>query len=368
MAKHMMRVGFVGGGYRLAPYLTAIRALPEEFEAVGAVVRSDASADRLSAEGVPASTSIDAFLAGGPYDFVLLAVPWPQILPMAGRLLDAGHAVLCETPIAERTELVGPFLERYGADARLQSAEQYRFQPMHAARIAVARSGLIGEPVSVSASFAHDYHAMSVVRAALGVGFDPVSVTAATFDNRGVQPLGREGWSEHLEVEPSSRTVASLVWPDRGVSAVYDFTGEQYFSPIRSRSMAIRGTHGELAEDRVTAIREPGDPFSLPLVRNATGIDGDLEGHHLRDIRLGETVLWRSPFGTARLSDDELAVATVLRSMAAFVADGTSFYGIADAAEDQYLDELIHRAASEGRTVTSVPQAWSSLPSVLARP
>ena len=72
---------------------------------------------------------------------MILSVPWPEILPMASRLLDAGVAVLSETPIAERTELVGPFLERYGADAALQSAEQYRFQPMHAARIAVAQSG-----------------------------------------------------------------------------------------------------------------------------------------------------------------------------------------------------------------------------------
>lgn len=366
MAKHSMRVGFVGGGYRLTPYLAAIRALPDEFEAVGAVVRTQASAERLTAQGVPATTSIDAFLAAGPYDFVLLSVPWPEILPMAGRLLDAGATVLSETPIAERTELVGPFLQRYGADARLQSAEQYRFQPMHAARIAVARSGRIGDAVSVTASFAHDYHAMSVVRAALGIGFEPVTATAAVFDDRGVHPLGREGWSEELEVGTSSRTVASLLWQDRGVSAVYDFTGEQYFSPIRSRRLSVRGTHGELAEDRVVSIRVPGQPVAVPLVRNATGVDGDLGGYHLRDIGLGDTVLWRSPFGAARLSDDEIAVATVLRAMSTYADGGAPFYGIADAAEDQYLDELIHRAAAEQRTVTSTPQAWSHLPSALA--
>ncbi|MBW4043175.1 MAG: Gfo/Idh/MocA family oxidoreductase [Acidobacteria bacterium] len=366
MAKHSTRVGFVGGGYRLSPYLAAIRALPEDFEAVGAVVRTEATAERLTAQGVPATTSLESFLAGGPYDFVLLSVPWPQILPLAGHLLEAGHTVLSETPIAERTELVGPFLQRYGADARLQSAEQYRFQPMHAARIAVARSGRIGEPLSVTASFAHDYHAMSVVRAALGLGFEPVRVTAAAFDDRGVQPLGREGWREELEVGTSSRTVASLVWPDRGVSAIYDFTGEQYFSPIRTRRMAIRGTHGELAEDRVVSIRVPGQPVVAPLVRDATGADGDLGGLHLRSITVGDTALWRSPFGAARLADDEIAVATVLRAMAGYVEDGIPFYGIADAAEDQYLDELVHRAAAEGKTGTSTPQAWSTLPSALA--
>ncbi|MGT2427093.1 Gfo/Idh/MocA family oxidoreductase [Amnibacterium kyonggiense] len=358
MAEHVARIGFVGGGYRLAPYLTAIRALPHEFEAVGAVVRTEASAERLTADGVPAGTSLDAFLAGS-YDFVVLSVPWPEILPLADRLLDAGHAVLSETPIAERTELVGPFLARRGAEARIQSAEQYRFQPMHAARIAVARSGRIGEAVSVTASFAHDYHAMSVVRAALGVGFEPVTMTAAPIGDRGVHPLGRGGWAEELEPTPSGRLLAALAWPDRGLSAVHDFADEQYFSPIRRRRMAVQGTRGELADDRVVSISVPGRPVEVPLVRNATGVDGDLSGHHLRDVALGDAVLWRNPFDDARLSDDELAVATVLRSMARFARDGVPFYGVADAAEDQYLAELMHRAAAEGRTVTSTPQAWS---------
>ena len=361
-----MRVGFVGAGWRLTPYLTVLRALPDEFEPVGAVSRTDATAERFQARnGVPTTTDLDAFLASGPYDFVLLSVPWPQILPLAGRLLDAGIPVLSETPIAERTEHVAGFLERYGATAPLQSAEQYRFQPMHAARIAVARSGRLGEPVSVTASFAHDYHAMSVARAALSIGFEPVRVSATALGDRGARPLGRDGWSADLDVQPFDRTVAQLVWPERDRSVVYDFTGEQYFSPIRSRRMAVRGTLGELAEDRLTVMRAPGETTTLPLVRTDTGLDGDLGGHDLRDVRLGDEVLWRNAFDGARLSDDELAVAAVLRRMRDFVTGGTAFYGIADAAEDQYLSELVHRSAAEGRPLTSTPQSWSALPSQL---
>jgi len=152
------------------------------------------------------------------------------------------------------------------------------------------------------------------------------------------------------------------------VTATYDFAGEQYFSPIRSRQITIRGTHGEVADDRVVSIREPGNPIVLPITRADTGLDGDLEGHHLRDIRLGEQVLWRDPFGGLRLSDDELAVATVLHAMRRFVDDGVPFYGIADAAEDQYLSELMHEAARAGRMQRSGERAWAELPSALARP
>ena len=111
-----MRVGLVGAGWRLSPYLAAMRALPDEFEPVAAVSRTLRTAERFEAEhGVPTTTDLDAFLASESVDFVLLSVPWPQILPLAGRLLDAGVRVLSETPIAERTELVGPFLERFGS-------------------------------------------------------------------------------------------------------------------------------------------------------------------------------------------------------------------------------------------------------------
>ena len=154
---------------------------------------------------------------------------------------------------------------------------------------------------------------------------------------------------------------------DRGVSATYDFAGEQYFSPIRSRHITIRGTHGEVADDRVTSILEPGEPVVLPITRGDTGVDGDLEGHHLRDIRLGDRMLWRDPFGGARLSDDELAVATVLRAMRRYVNEGTPFYGIADAAEDQYLSELVHEAARTGRPQSSSERVWSASASLLAR-
>ena len=361
-----LRVGFIGAGWRLAPYLRAMRALPEELEPVAAVSRTEATAARFTAEhGVPTSTDLDGLLARSGVDLVVLSVPWPQILPLAGRALDAGIPVLSETPIAERTELVGPFLERYGADARLQSAEQYRFQPMHAARIAVARGRLLGEAVSVTASFAHDYHAMSVARAALGIGFEPVRVSATALGDRGVQPRGRDGWAPELAVRDSDRVVGQLVWPERGRSLVHDFAGEQYFSPIRSRRMAVRGTRGELVDDRVVAMRGPGETTTTPLVRADSGLDGDLGGHDLVDVRLGDEVLWRNPFDGARLSDDEIAVATVLRRMRDFVLDGTEFYGIADAAEDQYLSELVARAAAEGRTLESTPQAWSALPSRL---
>ncbi|WP_375400446.1 Gfo/Idh/MocA family protein [uncultured Amnibacterium sp.] len=353
------RIGLVGTGWRLTPYLTVVDALPGEFEVVAALTRSEQSAARIGAErGIPASTSMATFLAQGPLDFVLLSVPRDSALPLAGALLDAGLPVLGETPIAAHTGELAPFVARYGLDAPLQSAEQYRLQPMHAARIAVARSGRIGQVHHVTASFAHDYHAFSVIREVLRIGFEPVTVRAAETIDRAVQPLGRDGWSADLTVGTDTRTVAQLQWTDRDLTATYDFAGEQYFSPIRTRHIAIRGTHGELVDDRVHVIDRPGEPVTLPLTREQTGVDGDLQGFTLRAVRLGGETVWRSRVAPARLADDEIAVAGVLRAMAAFVCGGAPFYGIADAAEDLYLTELVGRAVAAEGPVTGAERPW----------
>jgi predicted dehydrogenase len=350
------RIGLVGTGWRLGPYRAVFDALPEEFAAVAALTRSDASVERMRSSGIPATTSRAEFLRSGPFDFVLLSVPRERTLELAGPLLDAGIPVLCETPLAPSTAALAPFLDRYGLDAPLQSAEQYRFQPMHAARIAVARSGLLGPVHHATLSVAHEYHAMSLLRAALGLAFEDAAVTAVSVPDVAVQPLARTGWSERLEPAAAARTVATLRFPE--AFALYDWSDEQYFSPIRPRGIQFRGRTGELSGDVVRRIATPGEPVEERLTRWDTGRDGDLEGHFLRRITLGGDALWRTPFGATRLSDDELAVATVLRAMAGFVATGAPFYGIADAAEDQYLAELVAEAAATGRTVRSGDRPW----------
>jgi predicted dehydrogenase len=359
------RVGIVGAGWRLGAYRRVIEALPGEFTVQAALTRTEASAERMREWAGAATTSMSEFLAAGPFDFVLLSVPRAATLDLAGALLDAGVPVLCETPIAAGTEALVPFLRRYGPAVPLQSAEQYRLQPMHAARLAVARSGLLGDVAEAAVSVAHEYHAMSLARAALGLGFEDVEVTAVEIQDRAVQPLGRNGWAGRLEPAAAARTVATLRFPGRDSFVLYDWTDEQYFSPIRSRSISFRGARGELTGDAVRWIERPGEPVVERLTRWDTGLDGDLEGHALRHVALGSRVLWRNPFGGARLADDELAVAAVLRGMAASVRDGIPLYPIADAAEDSYLTELIAEAARSGRTVRSTPRPWAAAHSVL---
>jgi hypothetical protein len=61
---------------------------------------------------------------------------------------------------------------------------------------------------------------------------------------------------------------------------------------------------------------------------------------------------------SARLSDDEIAIATCLESMARYLDTGESFYDLAEASQDHYLSILIDQAAKTGNPVESSNQIW----------
>jgi len=350
-------IGLVGASWRAEYFLRIARDLPERFAVTRVLVRSEASADRVRREwGVEATTSMADFLAGAAFDYVIVSTPWDVAPELTSRFAVAGIPVLTETPPAPDLPGLVALFEKLGS-APVQVAEQYQYQPHHAARLAVARSGLLGEVQRARVSVAHGYHGISLVRLALGVGFEPVTITAHTSVERMVAARGRAGWTPTLELADTVTTTAHL---DFGrATAQFDFNGEQYFSPIRSRQLIIAGSHGELVNDDVAWLAGPGEPRRERLYREATGVDGDLEGSFLRRILLRDTVHFENRFAPARLNDDELAVAEVMHRMAVFVQTGVPFYSLAEASHDHYLGMLVDRAAESGETVQSGDVPWA---------
>ena len=254
--------------------------------------------------------------------------------------------------------------------ARIQVAEQYQFQPHHAARIELVRNGLIGPVSSTRVSAAHGYHGVSLIRFLLGIGFDEVAIRAAKVPDRLLSGNGREGWTPELAMATPGRTVAQLdvagVDGTGAQAGLFDFDDEQYYSPIRSRHVSVWGERGEISDLDVRRWIGPGHAITEPIARDVKGIDGDLDGSTLRRLTVGDRVVWSNEFGDVRLSDDELAGARALVRMAAFARGGAGFYGLADGCHDHYLSLLIDTAAAAGATVRSEPQPWSGRASATA--
>jgi predicted dehydrogenase len=245
-----------------------------------------------------------------------------------------------------------------GDSGLVQVAEQYLLVPAHAARLAAVRSGIIGTPTQVQVSSTHQYHAVSLMRGLLGAGPGPVTVRAGRTTAPLVDPLSRDGWTDDDTPKPAVTTIATLDFGE-GRSGLYDFTDNQWHNQLRFRRIVVRGTHGELRDDEVVRLTGPRTIVRTPLVRRQTGYDLDLDGFETDTITLGDQVLFRNPYQGHRWNDEEIAIATLLDAMAAWVrGDGPPPYPLAEGSQDHLIALAVEESAETDAPVTTHVQAW----------
>ena len=350
--------GLIGCGWRGEFFLRIARDLPGLFPLAGVVARNPEKREQIRARwSVPVFSTTDELLAKGQPSYVIASVPWAANLPLLEFLAAQEIPVLSETPIAPSLEDLQRVYKLVEQGARFQVAEQYLFQPLHAARLRLIRDGRLGAIHEADVSIAHGYHGISLLRNYLQTGLRLPRITARAFKSRIVAGPGREGPPSAKAVVDSERIIAQLDYGDR--FGVYDFTGDQYFSWIRSPRLMVRGEEGEINDTKVRLLRDFQTPISFNLIRQDTGQDGNLEGYHHQAILGGGEILYQNPFADARWSDDEIAVATSLLKMNTYIDKGESFYSVSEACHDRYLDLMITEAISRKETIYPAPQPWT---------
>ena len=350
--------GIVGGGWRAAFYLRVAQELPDLFRVAGVVVRDPAKQRALGDRfDVATYGNLDSLLHGADPGFVVVSVPGPVTPEVLGDLSERGVPALAETPPAPDLEGLNALMRRVGAAARIQVAEQYLFQPLNAARAAIVASGKLGTVSMAQVSLTHGYHGMSLMRSLLGITFENAIVTARQFDAPIVEGSGRGGPPAEEKISQSTTVIAHLDFGDK--LGVYDFTGDQYFSWIRSPRLLVRGERGEINGTDVRYLADYRTPIVLTLRREDAGQDGNLEGYYHKGILAGAEWVYRNPVAPGRLSDDEIAVGTCLLNMDRYVSGGPSFYSLAEAAQDHYLGLTIDAALKQSAPVTTTPQSWA---------
>src|SRR5439155_15239245 len=163
-----------------------------------------------------------------------------------------------------------------GAGGRVQVAEQYLLLPDHAARLALVRAGVLGTATSVQVSSTHQYHAVSIIRGMLDAVFRTATVCGHAFTAPLADPVDRAGWRGDDTPTDATTTIATVDLGDR--AGLYDFTTNQWHNPLRGSRIVVRGSRGELVDDRVVRLADPVSPVTSPLVRRQTGRDLNIEG------------------------------------------------------------------------------------------
>jgi predicted dehydrogenase len=290
-------------------------------------------------------------------DFVVTAVPWAVTPSLVEELVERRIRVLAETPPAPDLDGLRRLWHRVGATGLVQIAEQYTRMPPHAARLALVRSGAIGDPTRADVSSTHQYHAISLIRTFLGVGRGPVEVRATRTTAPLADPLTRAGWNDPVEIKPATTTIATLQFGD-GLG-VYDFTDNQWHNQLLMRRLLVRGTTGELRDDEVVRLVADRTIVRTPIVRRQTGYDLDLDGFDTDHITFGSDVLYRNPYQGQRWNDEEIAIATLLEDTAAWVGGGPEPYPLADGIHDHRVALAIDEAV-QGGTAQVIDEPWFS--------
>ncbi len=339
----------LGAGWRAHFFLRIANELPERFRVTGVMTRDAVRAASVTRQwSTPIRSTLEELLRDRPA-FVVVSVP-RTVAPAVLRELSAkAIPVLAETPPAADRAGLAQLNDLAVADRRIQVAEQYQFQPLHAARLEIVRRGLLGKVTQVQVSVAHDYHGIDLMRRYLGADLETVSIAGRRFVSPLVGGPDRDGLPAEERIDASEQIIG---WFDfDGCLGVYDYTEDQYFSWIRSPRLLIRGERGEIHNNTVRFLPDFNAPVAVKLTRRDTGHGGNLEGLYHAGITFGDDWVYRNPFIPARLTDDEIAVATCLQRMAEYIEGGPPFCNLAEAAWDQDLSLRMKDAAMSGKPV-----------------
>jgi predicted dehydrogenase len=350
--------GLIGGGWRSQFYLRIARELPELFKVGGMVIRDKTKGKELEEKwGVKTFPTIDSLIENVTFSFVVISVPSSVTPELLVELTNRDIPVLAETPPAPDLESLIRLNQQISNDHMVQVAEQFAFQPKNASLLSIVESGKIGSVRQVQISVAHGYHGISLMRKLLGISYDNAVIHAYPFVSPLVNGPNRQGPPKKEAFVQSEQTIATFHFDDK--LGIYDFTGDQYFSLVRSPRLLIRGEKGEINNNQISYLKEFDTPIYLDLKRVDAGENGNLEGYYHKGFLIGEDWTYRNPFIPGRLTDEEIAIATCLEKMDSYVKGGPSFYSLGEASQDQYLSLMINKAVESKSILHTTQHDWT---------
>lgn len=322
----MIKYGIIGAGWRSKFYLRIAELLPEEFSVSGIYIRNPQKQSEFSDKFSVTIVETLEELMKTDFDFIVSCVNKDSIWNTITELCRQRVPVLTETPI----HLTKLQLSEIRDNWKVQVAEQFHFMPRNMAIKKIIDSGILGEVNQVQLSCCHDYHAASLIRYFLNTGNEIPEIKTFIISDKVTRYNTRQGFVKPIIID-AEQTIKIFSFKNK--TAVYDFNSEQYFSDIRSSRIVIRGTLGEIVNSRCTYLNN-NIPHTFDITRNSFGTNENLDGFSLLNLTGNGQILYDNPFKKARLSDEEIAIASCLVKMKNFLLTGNDFYSLNEATLD----------------------------------
>ncbi len=327
----MINFGVIGAGWRSEFYLRIASLVPEKFNVTGMYIRNPQKQKEFSAKyRVKIFDNFDELISTNP-DFIVSCVNKDGCCDMIELLCNKGIAVLSETPIGTSLSQIEKFEKTFNNNWKVQVAEQFHFQPQNQAYKEIIKDGILGEVHQVELSCCHDYHAISLIRFFLDIGDEIPKITTATIPDKLNVYNFRNGKFKEKEEKISTQKISVLEYNSK--NAIYNFNCEQYFSDIRSSKIIIKGTNGEIVNNRCTYL-ENLTPITFEMHKNMMGQNENLDGMYLDSIVGNGKILYKNPYIPKRLTDEEISIATCLEKMSEYLKTNKDFYSLKEAILD----------------------------------
>ncbi len=351
-----IKYAIIGNGYRAMAFLRIGLALPDLFEVCSVLFRnSDKAAEFSKTYSIPAVLTIEECLSTKP-DYVVLAIGRDANPEMMMKLMSLGIPMLVETPPAVKyDDLLSLWNTSKQYNAKIQIAEQYFLQPLYQAKLKALDKGIIGDISNLSISWAHDYHAVSLIRKLLKVSTETAQIYGKNYQFPVTVTDSRSGIRTDGDIITANRTRFSFEF-ESGKAAFYDFTSDvQYRSKIRTRHLNIQGVRGEIDDLTVRSLT----PDHQPLIQTFQ-ITEDINTLSTYSVNLGNECMYTNPLVQVRLTDDEIAIANCLIGMKEYLLTGKDFYSFADGCQDTYFFTVMMEALKQPNIpIQTQPQPWN---------
>ena len=353
--KKTYRVAVVGTGWRAEFYMRICQAVPDLFSLYGIWYHSENGRKSVENYNVPQVSEFEEILKLRP-DFVVLSLNGAGMKEAFSFFSDRNIPMLIETfMLKDETELAEVYENL--KNARVQFAEQYMYQPLNAARLCVAQTGVLGDIYHVRMSIPTHHHPASLVRLFLNERERLPVISAKSYTHKLLKGPGRGGDPKDEELFEGRHEIVTYDYGDK--QAVNDFEDMQHRSFMRSNYFLVRGSRGEIVNEHVTYMLDALTPVEYDLKRVTAGAGVDLQGLFLRGVSAGQLGwVFQNRFMPARLYDDEIAVAECMYQMTEYLENGKAFYGIEDVLTDIYFALLTDEALKTGQQVSAHKQAW----------
>ena len=336
-----IRFIIVGSGWRSLFYVRIAKALPQFFELCAMLCRTEEKAAKIAAEnGIHTTVSEQECIELQP-DLVVVAVNKASLAEVSMHWMEMGYCVLCETPAAMDDKTLDRLLEMERKGARLVINEQYHRYPVYSSLIKIANSGLIGDPMCLEISVAHEYHAASLIRALLNIdSSENYKVSSVTKGFETTLTRTRYEVITDGRTEIKNRTF-SLVEFESGKTALYSFDSEQYRSPIRHNFLRLSGIRGEIYNNSIYWL----DDRNMPRQED---LEIKRESGETTEISCNDKILYTPPFGLCGLPDDETAMACMMLEAGLYAKKtGNSPYSLEQAVADARFRIRMYQNVSE---------------------